>query len=199
MYKADVMSKKFSYRALIDKLKKLHFKVSLMELNKRINSYHSNVSDGKRKHPGGIKAPLTEFIETTVAQATSSNHTNHSYDHLAKERKPEPHPAYPETPQPGQLSRERIDELSKYFKERNKGADLHPPIREKLEHSVWEHMHTAIRCARQGEESNAKIHLNIAHSACKELGHYMEEDEYQAFVRSAEEHMENLTNSQKKT
>ncbi|MFC1589377.1 hypothetical protein ACFL3P_03800 [Pseudomonadota bacterium] len=186
------MAKHLSYRALIKGLEKLYTKIALKVLHQRINSYHRQASDGKRQHQDGIKTPLSAFIETTVAQATSAKHTDHSYDHLAEERKPQPEPNHPAASQSSQLSRERIDELSKYFKERTKGADLHPPVREKLEHSVWEHIHATIRCARQGEKSNANMHLNIAHSACKELAHYMDDEEYQTFVAEAENHMKTL-------
>ena len=170
------MAKKFSYRALINGLEKLYIKVSLKLLHRRINSYHSRTSDAKRQYHDGIKTPLSQFIEATVTQATSSNHTDHNYDHLAKERKPQPQPNHPEKSQYNQLNRERIDELSKYFKERTKGSETHPSIREKLEHSVWEHIHATVRCARQGDKRNAKMHLNIAHTACKELGHYMDDE-----------------------
>ena len=90
------------------------------------------------------------------------------------------------------INQEHIDDLSRYFKARSKDSDLHPAIQDKLEHSVWEHIHATIRCARQGDKRNAKMHLNIASTACKELGHYMKEEEYQAFVKKAEEHMGTL-------
>ena len=186
------MSKSY-YRRLIEGLEQLYTKVSLIVLHNRVSSYHARPSEAKRKHPDGIKTPLSQFIESTVAQATSSNHTNQNYQHLAEERKPQPQPHHSSESQCPPLSRERIDELSKYFKQRNKGGDLHPPIKEQLEHSVWEHIHATVRCAKQGDKNNARMHLNIAHSACKELGHYMDEEEYQAFVKSAEDHMETLT------
>lgn len=191
------MSKKFSYRALIKALEKLYTKVSLYLLHKRINTYHSKASDGKNKHHDGIKTLLSTFIETTVAQATSSDHSNHNYDHLAEGHKPQPN--HSGESQSGHLNRERIDELSKYFKARNKGDELHPAIRDKLKHSVWEHIHATVRCARQGDERNAKMHLNIASTACKELGHYMDDDEYQTFVSEAESHLDILTTNNKLT
>ncbi|MDH5710652.1 MAG: hypothetical protein OEZ15_03170 [Gammaproteobacteria bacterium] len=186
------MSKSY-YRRLIEGLEQLYTKVSLIVLHNRVSSYHARPAEIKRKHPDGIKTPLSQFIETTVAQATSSEHTNQSYQHLAEERKPRQKSDSATPLQYTSLSRERIDELSKYFKQRNKGGDLHPPIKEQLEHSVWEHIHATIRCAKQGDKNNARMHLNIAHSACKELGHYMDEEEYQAFVKKAEDHMETLT------
>ena len=141
---------------------------------------------------------MMNFIQSTVAQAVKVN-TNRSSEQASTEIKSPPH--HPAAQHTGhhELSRERIDELSKYFKERNKGADLHPSIREKLEHSVWEHIHATVRCARQGDKRNAKMHLNIAHTACKELGHYMDDEEYQAFVKEAEDHMGTLTGQDKIT
>jgi len=186
------MSNKFSYRSLIEGLKKLHFKVSLLALHKQINSYHSKPSDGHRKHHDGIKTPLMEFIETTVSQAVTTR-TNHEPVHeqestFADAPSHVVHPAA-KSNLDREISRERIDELAKYFKARTKGDEFHPPIREKLEHSVWEHIHSTIRCARQGDKTNAKMHLNIATAACKELAHYMDEDEYRAFVAHAEDYM----------
>ena len=187
------MAKNFSYRALIKGLKNLYSTVALQLLHKRINSYHSKASDGKRKHHDGIKTPMMNFIESTVAQAVKSNYSTQHDEHADSIIKAPPqHPATQHTGH-HELSRERIDELSKYFKERNKGSDLHPPIREKLEHSVWEHIHTTIRCARQGDKDNAKMHLNIATAACKELAHYMDDEEYQTFVARAEGYMDTLT------
>lgn len=191
------MAEHFSYRALIRGLENLYSKVALHVLHKRINSYHSQASDGKRKHDG-IKTPMMNFIESTVAQAVKVN-TNLNSEQASTEIKSPPH--HPAAQHTGhhELSRERIDELSKYFKERNKGADLHPPIREKLEHSVWEHIHATIRRARQGDERNAKMHLNIATTACKELAHYMNDEEYQAFVAEAESYMGKLNTPNKIT
>lgn len=193
------MAKHFSYRALIKGLENLYSKIALHVLDKRINSYHSQASDGKRKHHDGIKAPMMNFIESTVAQAVKSNYSAQNDEHADTEINSPPH--HPRTQHTGhhELSRERIDELSKYFKERNKGADLHPPIREKLEHSVWEHIHATIRRARQGDERNAKMHLNIATTACKELAHYMNDEEYQAFVSEAESYMDKLNTPNKIT
>lgn len=185
------MTEHFSYRALIRGLENIYSKIALHVLHKRISSYHNQASDGKRKHHEGIKRPMMNFIESTVAQALKVNTNLNSEQTNTEIRVPPHHPAAQHTGH-HELSRERIDELSKYFKERNKGADLHPPIREKLEHSVWEHIHATIRRARQGDERNAKIHLNIATTACKELAHYMNDEEYQAFVADAENYMTKL-------
>ncbi|MDH3342176.1 MAG: hypothetical protein OEM07_00475 [Gammaproteobacteria bacterium] len=85
-----------------------------------------------------------------------------------------------------------VGELSKYFKERSQGSDIHPGIKEKLEHSVWEHIHAAIRYAHQGNEYNSKIHTDIACNACKELAHYMDDEAYRLFTIEVAKHLSDL-------
>ncbi|MBI3563063.1 MAG: hypothetical protein HY080_15240 [Gammaproteobacteria bacterium] len=90
------------------------------------------------------------------------------------------------------INKENIGELSTYFKARSNGAGLYPGIIEKLEHSTWEHIYATLRCARQGDSRNAKMHTNIASSACKELAHFMNEGQYQRFVAEIKAHLDAL-------
>jgi len=191
------MAKHFSYRALIRGLENLYAKISLLVLHKRINSYHGNAT--YKEHAKNIKTPLMEFIETTIKQAVKTGNTNGNNKPASSNSNNNPQPVHPakQKTEHHQLSRERIDELSKYFKERNKGPDLHPPIQKQLEHSVWEHLHTALRYAGLGDKRNSKMHADIVDSACKELAHYMDEEPYLAFITDIEDHLAALKTSHK--
>jgi hypothetical protein len=90
------------------------------------------------------------------------------------------------------VNRDNIKELSNYFKERSKGANLHPAISVKLEHSTWAHIHEAIRCTRCNDQRCAKMHVNIASHAAKELSHYMDPKEHKAFIVKIEEYFDVL-------
>lgn len=185
----DAMTKHFSYRVLIQSLGNLYTKVSLIVLHKRIGNYHRNAPH--KEHARDVKTPLMEFIESTVAQAVKPNNMQvDSRDSTIEARLQIPHAGH------HKLSRERIDELSKYFKGRSDGADLHPPIREKLKHSVWEHLHAALRTARLGDKRNSKMHADIVDSACKELAHYMDKEPYLAFIADVESHLADLKPNQ---
>lgn len=90
------------------------------------------------------------------------------------------------------VNRENIKELSNYFKERSNGANLHPAIAVKLEHSTWGHIHEAIRCTHCNDQRCAKMHVNIASHAAKELSHYMDPEEYKDFIVKIEEYFDGL-------
>lgn len=185
------MAKHFSYRAFIRGLENLYAKFALTVLHKRISNYQDKTIP--KEHARDIKTPLMKFMDTTVSQAVKGNITD---DEATTGEVIQPH--HPAAQHTGHhvLSRERIDELSKYFKERNKGAELHQPIKKQLEHSVWEHIHAALRCARKGDERNSKMHVDIVDSACKELAHYMDEEPYLEFIGHVEEHLSTLKSGQ---
>ncbi|MCK5002854.1 MAG: hypothetical protein KAJ92_01915 [Gammaproteobacteria bacterium] len=172
------MSNIVSYRVLIRGLEKLYFKVSLIVLHQRMDGYHKKINHNGNPYDQDIKTPLMEFIETTVEYAIKTNNN----DHTKTEGTPQSIQPMPPLQQHYEINPQHVGELSRYFKTRSNGGEMHPPIKDKLEHSVWEHIHATTRCARQGDERNAKLHLNIASSACRELAHYMSDNEHQAFA-----------------
>ena len=179
------MAETFFYRRLIKALERLYTQVSLIVLHKRISAYHSNAS--YKEHARDIKSPLMEFIETTISQAVKVNPTtNENVKNQPQSLSNQPTAQYVDHPK---LNRARINELSKYFKKRNRGADLHPTMERKLELSILEHMHAAFRCARDGDKRNSKMHADIVDSACKELAHYMEEKPYLEFIGKVADHL----------
>ena len=88
--------------------------------------------------------------------------------------------AWADKPAAGDLS----NPLSDFFKKNNAYSELASPLGEKLKTSAWEHTHSAIRLAHQGEFSKAKLHADLANSAVHELGHYMSEADFIAFKRA---------------
>lgn len=176
------MSNIVSYRILIRGIEKLYFKVSLIILHNRMDGYHSKINHIENPYDQDIKTPLMEFIETTVAYAVKTNNTEHNNQHSMPEAFSQSIQPLPPLQQHHEINPQHIGELSRYFKERSNGGEMHPSIKDKLEHSVWEHIHATTRCARQSDERNAKLHLNIASSACRELAHYMSDKEHHAFA-----------------
>lgn len=185
------MANTLSYRALIRGIEKVYFRVSLIVLHKRMDSYHKQSSHSHHEHASDIHSPLLDCVDVLIVNNTNKPETIYSidctltenaasnlYQHMNKV-----------SAMPAEFNHEYVGELSKYFKERSRSTDLHPCIQEKLEHSVWEHIHATIRCARQADKRNMKIHAGIASSACKELAHYMSEQDYRAFTTEVEQHL----------
>ena len=81
------------------------------------------------------------------------------------------------------------NELSKYLRTENLTSVTQPGIVTKLTESVWEHIHAALRIARQGDADKAKLHLDIADQALNEVGHYMSSDDFSRLVSSVEQYL----------
>ena len=176
------------YQAIINTLDRAYAKMTLKILHRRIRKYHGDACQTTTPHPMEIKkslnACISEIIEGDSGGAqrqaiinltvgiTPFNTQRHDGENQAAARR--------------EVNRENVKELSRYFKSGPGGGDLHPDIEEKLEHSAWEHIHTAIRHARQGNFSGAKMHVDIACSACHELAHYKTDEQYQAFLREVD-------------
>jgi hypothetical protein len=83
--------------------------------------------------------------------------------------------------------------LGMYFKSSQTESVLDPELSEKLKKSTWNHIHTALRLARQGDAGTAKLHLDIASQALKEAAHYMSREEHIAFTVEVEEKLGEIT------
>jgi len=187
-----MLRKIISYSSIIHAIERIYIKISLTILHRRVNTYHKKTQLSEKSDNNDIKPTLIECIDEII----DTEHIEHlhavDYSLLSNSATtPYVHLQYPAL-KPHVVNKNNVGELSKYFKARNNGSDLHPDIMEKLEHSTWEHLHTAVRYARQHENKNAKMHVDIACSACKELSHYMPEEQYKVFVTEIEKHMDAL-------
>ncbi len=69
-------------------------------------------------------------------------------------------------------------EFTKHLKEQSLSSVSYPLIGEKLVASTWEHIHSALRHARQGNVIVAKLNADIAGSALEEAAHFLNDEEY---------------------
>jgi hypothetical protein len=83
------------------------------------------------------------------------------------------------------------NDLSSHLTKKNvQGNEDH--IAEKLQKSVWEHVHSAHRFARSGKGDTAKLHADLATSAMKTLSHYLPADEYSDFLTEISSQLHSL-------
>ena len=187
------MKKTFSHSALIRALQKLYSRISLIVLHKRINEYQKIATH--KKHAHDIMSPLHECIDIIVGYALDNPEVVYTIGHLKSESATSNLHSHKKKHTAGQhstVNQEHTRELSKYFRARSRGSSLHPGIREKLELSIWDHVHATIRCARFGNQHNSKIHADITDCACKELAHYMNKEDYQTFITEVKQHLHTL-------
>ncbi|MCW8887613.1 MAG: hypothetical protein OQK25_00965 [Gammaproteobacteria bacterium] len=71
--------------------------------------------------------------------------------------------------------------LGGYFRKSPRGSTSNSHMGTRLKESVWDHVHAALRLARQGKVEQARFHTDIVHSGLKEVGHYLDEEEFKAF------------------
>jgi hypothetical protein len=89
-------------------------------------------------------------------------------------------------------SKNIINPLSDYLKNKKYIDPSHSGIADKLILSTWDHFHAAIREARQGKIKTAKLHMDVANYAMKEVAHFLSEEEYQNFYSDIESELEKL-------
>ena len=82
--------------------------------------------------------------------------------------------------------------LGRYFRSKQTESVRDPEMSKKLKKSTWNHIHTALRLARQGEVRTARLHADIANHALHEAGHYMSEEEYRKFTLEVEEKLSEI-------
>lgn len=188
------MKKTSFYSALIQELENIYARLVLNVLHIRMDRYHKQAHQSTKSYSTDIKSPLLSCISTLSDKAQINSEMSSAIEQsmLASDNSSTViHDHYPAA-EVLVVSTENVGELSKYFKARGNGSGLHPGVETKLEQSTWEHIHAAVRYARQGNTSSAKMHVNIASSACQELAHYMHEEQYRQFVVEIEQHLENV-------
>jgi len=172
------------YTGLIRLIQKMHFKISLIVLHKQVLNYRKNINRNSGLSEA-IRSSIKFIIQDAVLNINGQNNHNNSemYESLVYKYN---RPACVQS-----INREELGELAKYFKNRNTKAVFNS-IEIRLEKSTVDHMHEAIRYARQGDERNAHMHADIASCSCEELSHFIDKEQYRDFVVQIKDSLESL-------
>jgi len=210
--------------ALLHEIEKLYNSAALSLLHKRVIGYHGHENYSEKPHAKDIKSSLLDCIDDVVVDEKSEIVKKRAYDigspvlgasassahevgrySTNRFRTESRHTVFPVAPgkkqdgtNPYLLDKKRIGELSKYFKEKTNGVESDPGIKDKLKHSVWDHINASVACARRGDKRNAKMHADIANTAFKEVAHYMTEDQYSALTAKVHDRLDVLKNGHEK-
>ncbi|MDH5612446.1 MAG: hypothetical protein OEY66_08330 [Gammaproteobacteria bacterium] len=186
--------------------------MSLKQLHRRMDAYHIDTIHNKKSQTTDIKSTLLKYVDNIVVEKSKIDKHNKAHNtnqpvtatsSTSKYVRDSHLNAFPfithisnDNLNPYTLNKKQINELSKYFKERKKGSDLHPSVKEKLKDSIWEHINAAIQCAHKGDRHNSKMHVDIANYAFKEVAHYMNDEQYAELSEKISERM-NVLNTNK--
>lgn len=178
--------------ALLKTLQRLYARITSLVLHKRMDSYREeagNVADHD------LTTLLSDHIDSLAAPGPA---TSGKTQHRESARKV---PSATEDLSPGghhsghqvSIVSRTVNGLGRYFKSSRTEPVLDPELSKKLKESTWNHIHTALRLARQGEAGTARLHLDIASQALKEAAHYMSREEHIAFTVEVEEKLGDIT------
>jgi hypothetical protein len=195
---------------LLHKLQQLYYRIAVSRLHKLMDRYHRYTSHSKKSHADDIKTSILEYVDNVVVVEKEKNITKErsDIDHsvteagvTAKHTTQSHHDLYPfkldekdDGPNPYALNKKQVDELSKYFKAREKGPELHQGMEEKLKDSIWLHMNASVQCALKGDGGSAKMHADIADYAFKEIAHYMPKEQYLELSEKIHKRLDSLKN-----
>lgn len=187
------------FNDLIHAVEKLYSRITLRILHKRMDAYHQQPSpDNFNAHTLDIKAPLFKYIDDTSSNGQEIVTEIQTLDYSFFLQTTNPHtPSHHELASQRIVNKKNVSELSRYYKSRQNGSELHTGIDEKLKHSIWEHIHAAIRHARLGDARVAKMHADIANYAYRELAHYLSNEIYAEFTLEMENQLGTLLNNNK--
>ena len=167
---------------LFEEIESLYKKVALRMLHRRMTRYHQHINFTSSPHARDIKSPLLDCIDhVAIHKKNGVKLTDVVHDigspvlGVGDSEKPKAVSENESEPNPYMLDKKVVNELSTYFKEKKKGKEIHTSINVKLKRSVWEHINAAMSSARKGDKRNAKMHVDIASSAFREVAHYMPE------------------------
>lgn len=164
---------------LIDTLRGLYSKMASRAWSKRLQNHRRDgvveiditadlfdrIHQLKQAHPD--KPPAVE-VTTSSPTVPSITHPEPSTPHQSPERSPTT------SAEPGALS--------EYFESGRADSELIPELGAELRKRTWEHIHTALRMARQGDVDAAKLHAVLANAAFAEAAHYMTNDDTVEFA-----------------
>ena len=145
---------------LLNSLKQLYSRIMTLHAENSARSSHSNSASAQN-----IVAPLSECIDKLVANAANSPIVESNTQTAEIENHPHHHASVSREVS----ARDELGELSLHLKDSHKYPGASPGTGEKLMQSTWEHFHTSIRLARQGNVEAAKLHAELTKNALNEL------------------------------
>jgi len=163
-------------------LKKLQAKLTVVMLNIRSHSYHSAFKTNKSFNMSAMLEQQVDELALNMSKKDMSANNSDETQPLTIEDTNNTVNSIQDQTKAFEDTSGIETEFAKYLKERKHSLVTNPYIGNKLKESVWEHIHSTIRYARQGDVDTAKLHSKIAANALEESGHYLNNEDYSDLV-----------------
>jgi hypothetical protein len=175
---------------LIEELRRLYRQMAALVLKKRVGSYREDAPDSTASLSASLRDQVGDMARARDDAGKREPVTADGTHDALSVGQPAPK-RQGAKPQGGFVSR-LLKGFPSFIQRQKKSPTLQPHLSQQLKNSAWEHVHTAIRLARQGEAAKARLHVDIAMSALSELAHYMPEVEYQQFRAEVKAQIDNI-------
>jgi len=148
---------------------------------------HMHVRDRKQmEHPKGsfdIWARIGSHIEQIHSEEEPAN---------KPQIPPQPASAKPSRQRPyADVATAGASALGRYYTHKAV-TEHHPHMDQVLRSRTMEHIGSALRHARNGDQASAKLHVGLAESAMHTASRFMDHDDYEVFEREVEHRLESL-------
>jgi|GEM_PF-1730328 len=165
---------------LLDQLLNLYQRLARWRLESRMASYRAG---GGEEPVEDISTPLAKQIEALAQQAARAESPAPTQEGRTGSRPASrPGPAQATAvPHQMNLFRRSMNGLSRYLKGSGESLVVQPHLSDQLQESIRQHVHTALRLARQGDSRSAKLHADLASNGMHELSHFLPREEFLRF------------------
>lgn len=182
------MTRKSNNSTLLSLLQSLYSTISQAVAEIRMRSYRLFDQSNKRVDITGV---LNKQIGDLAASAVKeAHHGRKSLDNVHQHELTHKNTEKEQVEgQNGEDASSADSEFAQYLKQRKTSSVTQPYVGDKLTASVWEHIHSAVRSARQGDVDTAKLHTKIAGQALEEAGHYLNDKDYSELVFQIEHYI----------
>lgn len=177
-------------KTLLDSLQTLYSKLSVLILNRRMNTYRKESSSQLDKQ---ILSALFDIVEKTPEPQSLKTDSDALKPEAQADRliagnsKGAPQVKVSNAPAatlPNDLSSHMHSNLSKTSDSKHLG--------EKLKSSAWDHIHTSLRYVREGNTDLAKMYAGLANEALQQASHHMTDEAYIELKTSVLEELQKL-------
>lgn len=182
------MTQDWEYVKLLQAVRRLRDRYVLRLLNRRMKHYHRenssvDISDALSSHIDSLSKAGTADPRKILKSPVTEDGANIDTTPMSRNK-------------PGGIINPvwMLTALSTHFTRRHSGRVLESHLAERLKQSTHEHINTALRFAREGDNRIARLHADIANNAQKEAAHYMPEEEYKEFSEQVLKQLNELLN-----
>ena len=180
---------------LFDSLRDLYSRIASRMWRRRLTSYRH---DGCQVAEVDIAAELFERI-TKIAPAHPAKPRELEVRTLSQGGRLPPTeirpPALSSAADGDSISPGESNRLAEHFEIHHTGAVVSREMSGELKKRTWEHIHSALRSARQGDAKVARLHADLANSAFGEAVHYLSGEDTAAFVTEIKQKLDEVRRS----